>query len=654
MTFQIAAEPRYAESQVAVRPGAHDLAVVRSLPLQSKLLIGSRSDHLEREADSIAAEVTTEHIASPNVAHRLSSASGAGAADAVGGSVGTALSGPGAALDSQTRGEFESRFGRTFADIRVHSDTKAAESARALGALAYTSGRHIAFAAGRYAPRTRAGAELLAHELAHTIQQRDGGTTIQCRRVPEGTALSSVLPIAGSTDQAAHERGLLRVLRRAFDSLGAAEKTTVKTAAAAFGVTGADDAALFTSLAAGSRSKLLQFAQAIRTVEPGFTLGDPALIDVGARPGTSDAANIATLVSNADAVFNTIAGGSRDADISKVFGAGNVAAAKAKYAAARTRMNALKSANKIVTDRSGFSAEVFLGGLSNSAQISVSPSTIDNPNDNESKVTLIHESMHAGNPGDVKDKGYIDQPSFKKLAESIKLTNAAHFEVVPRRILGTPFAFAGETFIPAGATVGGVHAAALTPKEEAIRNASELFRGGWTAGLNLHKLYLRVFKAPTEWNTLDLGPNFSGAESGAHFADTLPFWSKVENLTIHNRTGITPSSANLAFRPVSVIDMALSEGLTRKLAIGMVKVPADEPAATALEASADASQLAKIATGVGGETDVLMELVRDKETKEITGSRNRDIRAIKRLATAASASAFSDYLKKRPPADFVD
>jgi hypothetical protein len=538
--------------------------------------------------------------------------------------------------------------------VRIHSDRRAADSATRLGALAYTSGQQLAFAQGQYAPRTRAGAELLAHELVHTVQQRAGANVVQCRRVPEGTALSSVLPVAGSTDQAAHERGLLRVLRRAWDSLDPADKATVKTAAAGFGITGADDAALFAALAAGSRPKLLRFAEEIRKVKPSFQLGDPALIDVGARPGTADAANITTLVSGADALLNTIAGGSRDADVKKVFGAANVATAKAKYAAARTRMNALKSANKIVTDRSGYSAEVGLGGLSNSAQISVSPGTIDNPTEKESVITLIHESMHAGNPGDVKDPVYIHQPGFKTAAEGDKLKNAAHFEVVARRMLGAAFSFGSETFVPAGTTVGGVSAPARTPKEQAIDQATKTFTLGWTAGLNLHKLFLRAFKTPSEWSTLDLKTAFSGAESGAHFEDTLPFWSKVENLTIHRRTGINPASANLAYRPVSVIDMALSEGLIRKLAIGIFNVPKDPAAVTTLETAADAAQVTKIGTGPSGEADVLLELVRDSATKEITGSRDRDIRAIKRLAAAASASGFSDYLKKRPPADFAE
>ena len=201
-----------------------------------------------------------------------------------------------------------------------------------------------------------------------------------------------------------------------------------------------------------------------------------------------------------------------------------------------------------MTDRSGFSAQVSLGGLSNASQIAVEPSTIDNPGDKESVITLIHESMHAGN-SDVRDFGYIHQPSFIALPESVKLKNAAHFEVVPRRILGASFDFAGQTFIPAGTTVGGVAAPALTPKQQAIRAASETYRSAWTAGLNLHKIFVRLFRTPAEWNTLDLSTAFSGAPAGAHFANTLPFWSKVEMLTMHERVASINPAGPPAVRP---------------------------------------------------------------------------------------------------------
>jgi len=63
------------------------------------------------------------------------------------------------------------RFAHDFSKVRIHTDAQAADSARALNAIAYTSGQHVVFEAGAYNPGTRAGLRLLAHELTHTIQQ---------------------------------------------------------------------------------------------------------------------------------------------------------------------------------------------------------------------------------------------------------------------------------------------------------------------------------------------------------------------------------------------------------------------------------------------------------------------------------------------------
>ena len=75
-------------------------------------------------------------------------------------------------LDSGTRAAMEARFGRDFGAVRVHTDHGAAESARAVNARAYTVGQHIAFDRDQYRPHSPAGQHLLAHELAHTVQQR--------------------------------------------------------------------------------------------------------------------------------------------------------------------------------------------------------------------------------------------------------------------------------------------------------------------------------------------------------------------------------------------------------------------------------------------------------------------------------------------------
>jgi Domain of unknown function (DUF4157)/D-alanyl-D-alanine carboxypeptidase len=82
------------------------------------------------------------------------------------------LRGSGQPLDGATRFFMESRFGHDFGAVRVHTDAKAAESAWAVKALAYTVGRDVVFGAGQYAPQTGVGRKLLAHELAHVVQQR--------------------------------------------------------------------------------------------------------------------------------------------------------------------------------------------------------------------------------------------------------------------------------------------------------------------------------------------------------------------------------------------------------------------------------------------------------------------------------------------------
>jgi hypothetical protein len=79
----------------------------------------------------------------------------------------------GHALDLATRAAMELRFGHSFAHVRIHADERAAESARDVNALAYTVGRDVVFGAGQFRPESETGRRLLAHELVHTIQQRD-------------------------------------------------------------------------------------------------------------------------------------------------------------------------------------------------------------------------------------------------------------------------------------------------------------------------------------------------------------------------------------------------------------------------------------------------------------------------------------------------
>jgi hypothetical protein len=104
------------------------------------------------------------------------------------------LRSPGRPLEPEVRSSMESRFGHDFGRVRVHADSRAAESARSVNALAYTVGNHIAFSAGQYAPSTGEGRRLLVHELVHTMQQAAGEPPV-----------GGTLPIGPTTDLWEHE-----------------------------------------------------------------------------------------------------------------------------------------------------------------------------------------------------------------------------------------------------------------------------------------------------------------------------------------------------------------------------------------------------------------------------------------------------------------
>lgn len=162
--------------------------------LQAKLALGSPGDAYEREAERVAERVTGTAGPRPQSAcacgggcdackgeskedERLrakhETRTGVGAAEAPH-VVGEVLRSSGRPLDAPVRAFMESRFGHDFSGVRVHTGARAADSARAVNALAYTVGSDVVFGHGRYAPHTGEGRRLLAHELTHTIQQGGG------------------------------------------------------------------------------------------------------------------------------------------------------------------------------------------------------------------------------------------------------------------------------------------------------------------------------------------------------------------------------------------------------------------------------------------------------------------------------------------------
>jgi len=206
-----AASPREQTSEV--NPVWQSLAL-RPFGVQTKLTISQPNDPYEQEADRVADHVmrmatplrssfssTTSLEAQRKCAgceaeeeqiQRKEESGAAEPAPVAPAIVDEGLSSPGRPLDTSTRTFMETRFGHDFSQVKVHENSRAATSATAINAKAYTLGSHIVFAAGQYQPESNQGRRLLAHELAHTVQQ--GGTAARVQRDTEDFRVTQVQP----------------------------------------------------------------------------------------------------------------------------------------------------------------------------------------------------------------------------------------------------------------------------------------------------------------------------------------------------------------------------------------------------------------------------------------------------------------------------
>ena len=170
-----------------------------------------------------------------------------------------------------------------------------------------------------------------------------------------------------------------------------------------------------------------------------------------------------------------------------------------------------------------------------------------------------------------------------------------------------------------------------------------MFREAWTLGLNLHMLYVTSCAVRASGARSRSAAGWAASAPGSS-RRALPFWSKVMKLTIHERTAIDPTSADPSRQPVTGIDVALSEGVVRKLSIAMDAVPGTEAEATAfLNAKATAAERAA-ATTVATERDLLMRLVLRERVGSITGSVDRDFRMATRMGTVGGT--FREILRR--------
>lgn len=196
--------------------------------LQAKLTVNTPGDKYEQEADRVAEQVM--RMPEPQLQRQcvcgntpdsgecaeckkklLLQRSPAGSSGIQGAPpiVHQVVSSLGRTLDSGTRTFFEPRFGRDLSHVRVHTDPQAAESAKAVGAVAYTVGNNIAFASGAFSPHTKHGRRLLAHELTHVIQQGGSHSHVQrqsAEKEPSDAELDSQLATLSEQMERASER----------------------------------------------------------------------------------------------------------------------------------------------------------------------------------------------------------------------------------------------------------------------------------------------------------------------------------------------------------------------------------------------------------------------------------------------------------------
>jgi len=180
------------------------IPVYSNQTIQTKLTVNDPGDKHEQEADHIADKVMrmpgNQQIQRKCSAceeedkkiQRKSASGGAGALTKTNSQAGVGVSaavhnriaasqGGGSSLDSATSSFMSDRFGVDFGNVKIHNNNEAAQLNRQLNARAFTVGHDIYFNSGEYEPGTGSGRHLLAHELAHTIQQ---GATQKIYRKP--------------------------------------------------------------------------------------------------------------------------------------------------------------------------------------------------------------------------------------------------------------------------------------------------------------------------------------------------------------------------------------------------------------------------------------------------------------------------------------
>jgi hypothetical protein len=269
------------------------------------------------------------------------------------------------------------------------------------------------------------------------------------------------------------------------------------------------------------------------------------VLDAHTTVKKADQAKLKSLMKDAGDLMLKAEGDS--AGLKAVFGSQD-AVAKARYASGRSALaTAAGDLDKhVTTDYNLDDPETFLGGWAqHSTQLMhLLVGVVQGVDPKESQATLVHEASHLGH-GSVDDLGYYGTAAFEAMSEADKVNNAAHYEELPRRLLGVS-SFAGHTFTPGIAKGGG----AVTRVDIVRKIASDHLQHAWDAASDAH-MWLRGVRK--EW---------LNKKNTAPFTAEKPLileLSKLSDMTVHHQAA--------AHARVTSLDITIIESVVRAMGI---------------------------------------------------------------------------------------
>nr|WP_321404045.1 hypothetical protein [uncultured Desulfobacter sp.] len=264
--------------------------------------------------------------------------------------------------------------------------------------------------------------------------------------------------------------------------------------------------------------------------------------DASTRPRAADHADLKNAMLSAATTAQKVA--TDEAGLKAVFGPTEWATAQVNYGLIHDRLTAISADinNRITTDYNLDAQEIFLGGWAsfNDQNIHLLSRVVSDPLTGNSKATLLHEAAHLA-AASIDDHVYYGTIGFEAQEHAIKVTNAAHYEELPRRIWGVS-KYKDKTFTP-GVTSSG---AALTIDDQIRAGGAQFYRRAWDAAADFDDLIKQARR-----DQLD------GTALGASTVNRLLEVSPLMDLLLHEQPTSPPE--------ITRLDLTTSESIVRAM-----------------------------------------------------------------------------------------